>query len=184
MCCGVWFGVRAVSVTHESLACPFSRSSGEYVCIATLGGRSLQSSTPEGVFGCSLATRPLWCPELRSEDSARQAAGLVFRVGLVALESRQARVSELEALLESRGNVGGTLVAGMGSSPGREDLRSDSSRRPALEIDGVSSAEPPFDEPPLPRFLALAGGRSGQLQSAVAARTPEIEWQLALGIDD
>ena len=118
VCCGVWFGVRAVSVTHGSLACPWSRSSGEYVCIATRGGRSLQSSTPEGVFAWSLATRLLCCRERRSEDSARLAAGLVFRVGLVALESCQARVSELEALLESRGNVGGTLVAGMGSSPG------------------------------------------------------------------
>ena len=125
--------------------------------------------------GTATAMAVLCCRECRSEDSARLAAGLVFRVGLVALESCQARVSELEALLESRGNVGGTQVAGMGSSPGREDMRSDSSRRPALEINGVPWAEPPFDEPPLPRFLALAAGRSGQLQSVVAAGPPEID---------
>ena len=51
------------------------------------------------------------------------------KVGLAVWESCQARVSELESLLESRCDVGGTLVAGMGSAHGQDDMRSLSSRR-------------------------------------------------------
>ena len=98
------------------------------------------------------------------------------KVGLAVLESCQARVFQLESLLESRCDVGGTLAAGMGSVHGQDDLRSPSSRSSALDFLGGALDPSPSDEPPLPsRLLGLVPGRSGQLQSGAATRTLEIE---------